>query len=79
MTEDTLAGQLTQWAAAYNKDSANKLWTASVGTGEDASKIVFTAKVAGALKPENKTDGTTAPQTKPHNDTTLVTEGADAE
>ncbi len=78
VTSNVLATQLTQWVTAYNNDSANKLWTVSVGTGDDASKIVFTAKVAGAIKNTNATDGTAAPNEAPAG-TTVVTEGEDAQ
>ncbi|NBH78798.1 flagellin [Clostridiaceae bacterium] len=50
VTGATLDEQLKEFADAWNADTTvNANWSASVGTGDDAGKIVFTAKTAGAI------------------------------
>lgn len=69
-TNTTAAQQLAAWVDAYNADAGNTDYTAAVGTGTDANKVVLTAKAAGekgsnttGMTGGTWTDGTDAPST----------------
>jgi len=55
-TEDTLEQQLKTFADAYNADTTNTQWTASVNG--DKNRIIFTAKDSGSLETTHATPPT---------------------